>query len=94
MHAFADSATASRRLTTAPGTVDKLRALVKHGADGQRIRAHGEALISYWGTVSDLANRQVHNGQREKETLVMEDARRLIFHTMIVMYEVDRLILS
>jgi hypothetical protein len=82
----------SLKLKSSSGTVDKLRALIKDSADSPRIRAHGEALVAYWGTVSDLANRQAHGARREKETLKVEDARRLIFHTMLVMFEVDRLL--
>lgn len=56
----------------------------------ERVRAFLEALLAYWGTVSDLANRQEHGATREGESLVAEDARRLVFQTMLVMYELDR----
>ena len=46
-----------------------------------------EALLAYWGTVSDLVQRQVHGGQKEGEPLKWEDARRVVFHTGIVMFE-------
>jgi hypothetical protein len=49
-----------------------------------------EALITYWGTVSDLIQRQEHGGLREQTPLIWEDARRIVFQTVIVMYEVDR----
>lgn len=49
-----------------------------------------DALISYWRTVNDLAQRQEHGAQREKEGLGWEDARRVVFHTALVMYEVAR----
>jgi hypothetical protein len=94
LQTFADSAITSRNLTlkSSSGTVDKLRALIKDSTESSRIRAHGEALVAYWGTVSDLANRQAHGARREKEKLKVEDARRLIFHTMLVMFEVDQLL--
>lgn len=49
-----------------------------------------DALLAYWGTVSDLAQRQEHGAQREGEALSWEDARRLVFQSAVVMYEVDR----
>lgn len=48
------------------------------------------ALLAYWGTVSDLAQRQEHGAQRENESLNWEDSRRLVFQSAVVMYEVDR----
>jgi hypothetical protein len=48
------------------------------------------ALITYWGTVSDLVQRQEHGGQKEGETLVWEDARRVVFQTAMIMFEVEK----
>jgi Phage integrase family len=89
---YADSALAGRRIKSPvrSGTVDKLRALIKAAVPTGRISDHAEALIAYWGAVSDLAQRQAHGAMREKETLRAEDARRLIFHTMLVMFEVEQ----
>jgi hypothetical protein len=92
--AFSDAALRARRLKPKAGVgpTDKLRTVIKSAATSRRIGAHGEALLAYWGTTYDLANRQTHGASREKEALRAEDARRLIFHTMIVMFEVDRLL--
>lgn len=49
-----------------------------------------EALLGYWGTVSDLVQRQEHGGQKEGEPLVWEDGRRVVFQTAVVMFEIDR----
>ncbi len=57
---------------------------------GATERAFLEALVAYWGTVSDLVQRQEHGAQREGAGLVWEDARRVIFQTCVVMYEVSR----
>lgn len=51
-----------------------------------------EALLAYWGTVSDLVQRQEHGGQKEGEPLEWEDARRAVLHTAVVMFEVDRVL--
>jgi hypothetical protein len=48
------------------------------------------ALLAYWGTVSDLVQRQEHGAQKEGRPLVWEDGRRVVFQTAVVMFEVDR----
>jgi hypothetical protein len=48
-----------------------------------------DVLIAYWGTVSDLVQRQEHGAQKEGQPLVWEDARRVVFQTVVVMFEVD-----
>lgn len=48
-----------------------------------------DALVVYWGTVHDLAARQEH-GAAKAVPLVAEDARRVVFQTAIVMFELDR----
>lgn len=53
-------------------------------------RALLDALIPYWGTVSDLVQRQEHGGAKEAEPLNWEDGRRVVFQTAIVMYEISR----
>ena len=57
---------------------------------GKAEAAFLDALVTYWGTVSDLAQRQEHGAQKEGEALQWEDARRLVFQTAIVMFEVAR----
>jgi hypothetical protein len=49
-----------------------------------------DALLGYWGTVSDLVQRQEHGAQKEGRPLVWEDARRVVFQTAVVMFEIDR----
>lgn len=57
---------------------------------GQTSRAFLEALLAYWGCVSDLVQRQEHAAEREGGGLVWEDARRVVFQTLIVMFELSR----
>jgi hypothetical protein len=72
------------------GSIDRLRGVIKstrpHSA---KVVAHLDAQLAYWGTTLDLAHRQEH-GSEKKDPLDEEDARRLVFHTMVVMYEWDR----
>jgi hypothetical protein len=47
-----------------------------------------DALVVYWGTVNDLVQRQEHGAQKECQPLVWEDARRVVFQTAVVMFEI------
>lgn len=73
-------------------TVARLKAIIsiKFHNDRQTERAFLDALICYWGTLSDLIQRQEHDSQKEGQSLVWEDGRRVIFHTAIVMFEIDK----
>ncbi len=71
-------------------TVARLQAVVRSRLLGDSVSAFLEALIAYWGTLSDLVQRQEHGGKREGRPLALEDARRVVFQTLNVMYEVDR----
>lgn len=72
-------------------TVARLKAVIKSKANqlGKTHTPFLEALIAYWGTVSDLAQRQEHAGLKEGQSLVWEDARRVVFQTANVMFEID-----
>lgn len=73
-------------------TVARLRACVAAGKK-QLAEAHHQlldALVSYWGAVSDLVQRQEHGAQKEGEALGWEDGRLVVFQTGVVMYELAR----
>lgn len=57
-----------------------------HKAEGPFL----DALLAYWGALSDLVQRQEHGAQREGEPLTWEDGRRIVFQTAVVMFEVNR----
>ena len=73
-------------------TVARVRMVfnVYSGKLGDKEKAVLEALLNYWGTVADLTQRQEHGEQKEGEQLVWEDARRAVFQTLLVMFEVDK----
>ena len=48
-----------------------------------------EALLTYWGTVNDLIQRQEHGGQKEGHPLIWDDARRVVFQSAVVMLELS-----
>lgn len=72
-------------------TVARIRAVINSLAQKceETERAFLDALLTYWGTVSDLAQRQEHGAQKEGEPLLWLDARRLVFQTAVVMFEID-----
>ena len=72
--------------------VARLRAVLRHRRDqlGTTELPFLEALVTYWGTVIDLVQRQEHGAQREGKPLVWEDARRVVFQTANVIFEIDR----
>lgn len=70
-------------------TIARAKAVLSRlrGKLGEAKSAFLDALLTYLGTVVDLVQRQEHGAQREKEDLVWDDARRVVFHTALVMYE-------
>lgn len=73
-------------------TVARLQAVIARHRERLGVaRSHLlDALVVYWGEVNDLLQRQEHGGQKEGDPLTWEDGRRAVFHTAIVMYEIDR----
>ncbi len=51
-----------------------------------------DALFGYWRAAGELIQRQEHAGLREGRPLRWEDARRVVFQTAVVMFEIDRAI--
>lgn len=96
MQAFATEALDAFKVDATDGDVThvvaRVRCLLETAQPrlGETEAAFLDALLAYWGTVSDLAQRQEHGAQRDGEPLAWEDARRLVFQAAIVMYEVDR----
>lgn len=61
-----------------------------HPALRQNVKGLLDALVVYWGSLIDLVQRQEHGGTKEGEPLTWEDAQRVVFHTAVVMWEIDR----
>lgn len=74
--------------------VARLKAVLSHRASDipSTLRPFLDSIVSYWGTLNDLIQRQEHAGQKEGQPVTWEDARRIVFHTAIVFLENDRLI--
>jgi hypothetical protein len=92
---FADSL-ATRFTVSAPVDRSKTVARIKVVIDrlrpdlGDRTSAFLEALIVYWGTVSDLAQRLEHAASHQGHPIVLDDARRVVFQTALVFFELDK----
>jgi hypothetical protein len=73
-------------------TLDRLSTVVQMHRPtlGDRRSDFLDALFGYWREVVNLAQRQEHGGQKEGESLVWEDARRVVLHTAVVMIEIAR----
>jgi hypothetical protein len=73
-------------------TVARTRAVLDQHASklGTTAAPFLDALLAYWGTVSDLVQRQEHGAKKEGRPLVWEDGRRVVFQTAVVMFEIDR----
>jgi len=69
-------------------TVDRIRCVLKLKLSSDAKIAFLDALLAYWGTVTDLVQRQEHGGFKEGEPLLWDDGRRVVFQTLNVMYEV------
>lgn len=80
------------KLTSRPEqTIAALRTVIaSKGTTSPRVAAQLDALVAYFGTVSDLGQRQEHGASKEGEPLTADDARRVVFYAMLVMYEIDR----
>jgi hypothetical protein len=57
---------------------------------GETERKFLDLLHDYFDVVNYLIQKQEHEAQREKVQLVWKDGRRVVFHTMIFMYEVSQ----
>lgn len=72
-------------------TVARLQSILKKSSQlGSTEKPFLEALLAYWGTINDLIQRQEHGAQKERQVLLWEDARRVVFQTIVVMFEIDK----
>lgn len=95
MQLFATSLAAIARPTNLPADPAKTVARVRASLDavsaalGASEQPFLDALLVYWGTVSDLVQRQEHGAQREGRPLQWRDARRVVLQGATVMFEID-----
>ncbi|GMQ79390.1 MAG: hypothetical protein BMS9Abin02_1978 [Anaerolineae bacterium] len=72
--------------------INRLTAVVNSLSNNLGIseRHYLNSLVAYWKALSGLVQRQEHGAMKEGEELIWEDARRLVFQSANVMFEVDR----
>jgi hypothetical protein len=72
-------------------SLDRMSAILKHFKKdaGTRVYEVLDSLFGYWRAVVGLINRQEHGADKGKP-LTQEDARRVVFQTMLLMYEIDQ----
>jgi hypothetical protein len=70
-------------------TVARIRAVLSTCKLSDKVSEFLDALLAYWGTISDLVQRQEHGALREGEALTWLDARRVVFQVAIVMLDID-----
>lgn len=73
-------------------TRNRLKVIIEQvrPSTSSKVAALLDALTAYWNASDGLAQRQEHGAQKEGEELTWEDSRRLVFHTALVMVEIDR----
>jgi hypothetical protein len=49
-----------------------------------------EKLYEFWDMLNELIQRQEHYGLKERETIVLDDAKRVVIYTVIMMNELDK----
>ncbi len=72
-------------------TVNRLKAVLDFKSDelGSTEKPFLAALLKYWKSILNLIQRQEHGAQKEGQELIWKDARRVVFQTMVVMFEID-----
>ena len=75
-------------------TINRLRAVIEQcrGQISSRHAALLDALVEYWNAVDGVVQRQEHGDQKGGEPVTWEDARTVVVHTALVMFEIDRLL--
>ncbi|HKP51414.1 MAG TPA: hypothetical protein VJ183_02055 [Chloroflexia bacterium] len=74
---------------------NRVWAAVLHASSlGTTQRPFLEALLTYWDKLVDLVQRQEHGGLKEGEPVDWQDSRRVVFHTAVVMFEIDNVLRS
>ncbi|MBI1816642.1 MAG: hypothetical protein HYR72_16820 [Deltaproteobacteria bacterium] len=74
-------------------TINRVLAVFDATASSKTDRVLLESLIGYWRATNEVVQRQEHGG-KETEPLTWDHARLSVFHTLLIMYEVDRVVRS
>lgn len=75
-------------------TINRVLAALDASVTTKTDRTLIESLIGYWRATNEIVQRQEHGGRNATEPLTWEQARLSVFHTLLIMYEIDRAIRS
>lgn len=72
-------------------TKDRLSAVVRTVKPqlGDKEKEWADSLFAYWSGVAGLVQRVTHAAEKEGEPISWNDARRVVFQTLTLLYEVD-----
>lgn len=96
MQFFATSLVEVTNPANVTGDITKTKNRMKAAVDQVRpnlstkIAGLVDSMVGYWDALDGLVQRQEHGAQKEGETLTWKDSRLLVFHTVLVMTEIDR----
>jgi hypothetical protein len=76
-----DKAKTTKRLSAVVSTMKP--------ALGKKEEEWSSSLFEYWAGVSGLVQRVTHAAEKQGEPIVWNDARRVVFQTLTLLYEVD-----
>jgi len=73
-------------------TINRLKEIIKFKSNklGKKERKFLDGLYNYWDVLNGLVQKQEHDSQRENVPLVWKDGRRVVFQTMMLMFEVSQ----
>jgi len=74
-------------------SVEKIRrVLARQPKTSQTLASMVEALLTYWGTVTDYVQRAEHRSQKEGGQITEEDAKRCILYSYLVLAEITNIL--
>lgn len=73
-------------------TINRITAAIEKTVSSRTDRSLLEALVAYWRATNEVVQRQEHGAQDAAQQLSWQDARLSVFHSLFVMYEVDRVV--
>lgn len=73
-------------------TLNRLREIIEANSQqlGKKERAFLQSLHEYWKAINGLIQKQEHGSKKENAQLVWKDGRRVVFQTLMLMYEVSQ----
>jgi hypothetical protein len=73
-------------------TKNRLEGILQKNRDqlGKTLPGFYTSLLSYWNALVDLIQRQEHSGLNEGEEISFNDAKRIVFQTAVLFYDISK----